>query len=473
MKKTISIIAALAIVAIFALPQTSQAQSNIMYGSSRNPLMNSANPAFFPSRARIYFALPGINLNLNSPLSYSNIFTYDSTANKTVINANNLLDTLSDGNPLRFGLGVHALGFGLDLGKFFLTLSTQVKTEMGLGLPSGLLDFLSNGNYGRTGSDAVELLNGDIVSMRAYAEQSMGVGIRLLDDALTIGARAKVLVGVLDVSNAGSSLSLTTAPDYSSLTATMDVNMNVSSAFDITMDSNGVKVNTDNISTKNMGVNFDLGSRYKIGIFDLSASVVDFGPGIHWTDNIKRFTNTGNTNSVTFSGLDVSGAMQGGTIDTTFANSIKDTLLEIVNFELKDGGEDYWSAIPTKVNLSGIAQLTEGIGVGAIFHGEFERGVVKVGDLYKTKNTGFHSRTSLLARLNLHDWVEVVAAMTVVSNNKHWDFLNPGVGITLTPFRTFQIYGFLDYISNMYIVDAKSINMSFGLNLFFGSGRRS
>ena len=75
-----------------------------------------------------------------------------------------------------------------------------------------------------------------------------------------------------------------------------------------------------------------------------------------------------------------------------------------------------------------------------------------------------------MARAGFKDWIEVVAAASVISSKGDWSFFNPGVGITLTPFRTLQIYTFLDYISNIYLVDAKQFNISFGLNLFFGKG---
>jgi hypothetical protein len=467
----ISLIALAAI--LLAMPSIASAQSNIMYGSSRNPLMNTANPAFFPSKSRIYLSLPGANINLSSPLSYSSIFQIDTVNNKTIINANSILDTLTDGDNFRFGTGINAVGFGLDLGKFFLTLSAQAKVDFGLGMPTGLVTFLNEGNYGHTGDDIIELIDGNFVSARVYGEGAVGFGIRLLDDRLTIGARVKMLIGYLDLSNAGSSLTLQTAPDYSSMTANLNLDMNYTSAIDIHTDTinNQTTANVRTYMPKNYGVNFDLGARYATDLFEVSASVNDFGPGIHWTDGVQKIVSARENNSFTFTGVDVSELMQGGKMDSTYTQMLLDSLKSLADYKFVDSDKDYWTSIPTKVNLGGMFHFTNFLSAGVLFHGEFERGLVKVGDVFKTKNVGFYSRTSLLARANLHDWVEVVAAASVVTNNGNWSWFNPGIGLTLTPFRAIQVYTFLDYISNIYLVDAKQLNISVGLNLLFGSSR--
>ena len=79
MKRLTFLATAIALVALMIwTPSESQAQtSSILYGSSRNPLMNSANPAFFPSRSRVYLSLQGVNMNIVSPLAYNSIIQYD------------------------------------------------------------------------------------------------------------------------------------------------------------------------------------------------------------------------------------------------------------------------------------------------------------------------------------------------------------------------------------------------------------
>ena len=131
MRKNVARLAAVALLMVaMAMPEVLNAQSNIMYGSSRNPLMNTANPAFFPSRSRVYLSLPGANLDFSSPLAYSSIFQVDTAAQKTYINANSLLDTLANGEKIRFGTNVNAVGLGLNFGKFFLTVFCYVFSNL-------------------------------------------------------------------------------------------------------------------------------------------------------------------------------------------------------------------------------------------------------------------------------------------------------------------------------------------------------
>ena len=470
MKKRIIISAVL--FASLALPQIAMSQSSaIMYGSTRNPVTNSYNPAFFPRNSRLYLSLPNAGVEFAGPLSYSDIFRYDPETQKTFINAGNILDSLSQGQSLRLGSDIHAVGLGINFGHFFITASTRVRLDVGVGLPRGLTDFLKYGNWDLTGPEnAIELLGGNMVSGRLYGEGAVGLGINL-GPRLTVGARAKVLMGYLDFSDNGSSLKLTTAEDYSSLTADLDFNFHTASCVDIQYDSATRKFSNPKILTytpNNRGFCFDFGFRYATGLFEIAGSLLDIGKGIHWQENIKSVVSPSGSNSVTFSGVDVSSFIQGGSVDTNIVNDLKDSLMSMVGFEFVDGGEDYWTTIPTKINLSGIINITKGLSAGIYFHGELEKGILKIGDEFKEEDFNLNSRTSVLARISIADWVEIIAATAVIKGYDGWSFFNPGGGLSLTPLRVLQVYAYLDYISDFYVVDAKKLNVSVGVNLFFG-----
>ena len=295
-KSMIGLMVAALLTAMVALPELAGAQSSsLLYGSSRNPLANSTNPAFFPRNSRGYLSLPTVSIGLNSPLSYASIFHYDSTDDKTHINLNNLLDTMSNGEKLRFNTGIYPIGLGLNFNKFFITVSTEAKVDVRFSLPEGIVTFLNEGNYGYTGPDnAIELLDGDLISARVYAEAALGFGYRITD-RLTVGGRLKMLAGLMDLSNGGSSITLTTAPDYSSMTANMNLNLNYAGLMSINYDSVSGKTTMDFNAgmPKSMGFNMDLGARYATDLFDVSASILDLGPGIHWKDNIRKVVSCG------------------------------------------------------------------------------------------------------------------------------------------------------------------------------------
>lgn len=459
-----------------ALFETQAQTSSVLYGASRNPHMNSVNPAFFPSNSSLYLSLPSANVNLNSPLAYSDIFQYDSTQQITYINANNILDSLQSDGRLRFATNVHAVGMGLRLGKTFVTLSSQAKLDVGLGIPEGLVTFVNEGNANNAGDGKyLELLDGELLTLRAYGEIAVGLGHTFdisMDGKLTLGGRAKMLVGYYDLSTAGSSLRLYTGEDYSSLTADVNLMINNTSAVPFLKDENGNVTGIDysniNYFPNNRGVGFDLGARLELGFLDFSLSVLDFGPGIHWQDGVQQIVSARDTNMFTFTGLDITGLVQSGKIDSTYTSALVDSLRSLAEYTTVDG-EAYWTAIPTKLNVGAMMHVTQGLTVGLLFHGQFNRGLVKLDDVFKTKVTGFSSNTTVMARLNILDWVELVGCASMLTNNGRYSWFNPGFGVTLTPLRVFQVYAMMDYISNQYIVDTKNLNVTVGLNLLFGS----
>lgn len=459
------IIALAALSLLLCLPMTSKAQSSLMYGSSRNPLMNTQNPAFFPSRSRVYVTLPNFSIGLNSPASVNSLAKYDPEQDKTIINANSLLDTLSSDN-FRLGLNLVPFGFGFNLNKLFFTFSTQLKTQLAFGIPQGIVTFLNEGNYYHTGDDVIELINGNFINATVYSEAALGAGYRI-NDNLTVGLRLKGLMGVLDLSNGGSSLTLQTDPNYTALTANLNLDMNLAMPGEIVhdSDSNITNVNFSNFKPGNYGACFDLGARYATDRFEVSASILDLGPGIKWTEGIHKVVSARENNSLTFTGMDISETMHGGQIDTGFAQMLIDSLKSMLDYKIIDGGDPYWTRIPTKFNLGGMYNFNSYLSAGLHFHGELEHGLVKDGDEFKSKLTGFFSRTSLLARANVKDWLELVVTASVLQSHSNWDWFNPGIGITFTPFRTAQFYLFLDYISALPIIDAKQLNLSFGFNL--------
>ena len=85
------------------------------------------------------------------------------------------------------------------------------------------------------GDDYIELLDGQLLTARVYGEAALGFGMNI-NDNLTIGARAKLLVGYFDLSTAGSSARLYTAEDYSSITGVMDLRLNNTSALEVVTD---------------------------------------------------------------------------------------------------------------------------------------------------------------------------------------------------------------------------------------------
>lgn len=460
------ILARLLLVVVVALGPSAMAQtSNVLYSSSRIPQTNAMNPAFFPSNNRVYIALPCANINLTSPLSYSDVVSYQPGDTVTTINMNKLLDSLSHNGNVRMDANIYAVGLGLNLGKTFFTVSSQAKVNFNLGLPSGVLEFLNEGNYAHRGvGNEMTLVDGNLLNVRAYSEYAVGFGHKF--GRLTVGGRLKILDGYLDLSTTNTNLKLYTAEDLSSMRADLYYQLRVAGALQIDKTDDKFNIGLTSYVPNNWGYNFDLGVRYETGFLDFSASVLDIGPGIHWQENIYNLTPENGSSSFEFSGINMNSTIHNGQFDTaTFAN-LKDSLLHAIQPELADGGSDYWTTIPTKLNASAMLHLSNALRVGAMFHGEFDHNIQSVSDATGSlQSTTFRQSTTILGNLNLRDWVEIMASISVVDDGNKVNWFNPGAGVNISLFRTFQVYAAVDYMSSMYLVDLKSLSFYMGLNL--------
>ncbi len=466
-RKLTTLIAGLAMMAgsFFIAPQAQAQNSNLIYSATRMPQSNLANPALYPSRNRFYLALPGVNINFQSPLSFNNIFEYQQGDTAAFINMNHLLDTLGANGNLAFDLDVPVAGVGLDLGKFFLTANVGVKLNSSIGIPVGLSTFLNQGNVPFRGAgNELYLLDGNLLDATLYAEAGVAAGLRLTDN-LTVGARFKVMDGYFNMSTVNTMLRLYTSTGADELRA--DINYQLRSAGCIAIDSNN-NFSISNYIPNNYGVGFDIGARFENDLFDISASINDIASTITWSENVKNIVPSNGEGSFSFTGLDLTGLIQNGSMDTSMFNNITDTIMNIVTPSYLEG-ESYKTHIPTKFNLSGMVKLGR-FRAGALFHGEFDHTIENLDAANQAiRNNSFHSSTSIVGEMNIADWVEILASFSVVDDGHKVNWFNPGLGVSVSLGRAIQIYGMMDYISNLRLVEAKSFNVSLGLNLLLSN----
>ena len=136
---------------------------------------------------------------------------------------------------------------------------------------------------------------------------------------------------------------------------------------------------------------------------------------------------------------------------------------------------DYWFSIPTKINLGASFSFAKILRAGLLFHGQFDRGLLSQRNKYELDLTGdikntFRFNTTLSFHANLFNWAEVIIGSSIVYDGKKINPLNPGIGLVFTPATAFQVYLMADYVSSIYLVEAKAFNVKFGLNLLFGMG---
>lgn len=431
--------------------------NELMYHSFRLPQSNQLNPSFFPRNNLGYFTLPRVNVSFGMPIHYKDLgLQYNPTTRKTELNIVELLNKLSEDDQLNFDVNFDIFGFGFRVNRMFFTFGSSVSVNANVTLPKDAFETLTGNGDNLVGSEnAMDLASDDFVTLNSYLRLSLGGGYEFEQIPLTIGAHINFLNGIANVNTKETDIKLyATDRYYSSLIALMDYKIQSAGIASF----KNQKIETSG-SPSNWGCTFDLGAQYAYDNFLFSASLIDVGPGIHWSQNVMSHTPKKNT--ITFSGVDITTLITGGQFDTTFAQRFRDSLTYIYEMNDEEGG-DFWFSIPTKINLGASYTFWENrLRAGFLFHGQWDKGLVSHGN----KNNRFRFNTTLSLTANFGDWFEIMVGNSLVFDSHRTDLINPGIGFIVTPFKTIQFYTMLDYISDFYVVECKSFNFSAGLNL--------
>lgn len=476
MKKTLNIYIIMLLflsVVSSAKAQGYNEENALMLQSFRMPQSLNYNPSLFPEKNQVYVTLPGFGMQFVSPASLGDFLRYDPTQELTILDFDQLCDQLSESNKLRFGMELNLLGFGFKIHNSFFTFSSRVVADFSLGLPSSTIDFLRKGNVDANGNtiESMNIVDGDLFNAQAFTEIAIGGGHKFEMIGLTVGARAKLLYGILNLTTDQTRIVLQTSPDYSNISADVSYQLNMASVaeFDTNWNPNIHFGDLTNLGNSNMGVAFDLGAKYDIGPFSISAAILNLSAGIHWKQNTYQVVPKSGGETFHFDGLDVSTLVSGGSINTdTVTNNFKKQLDSLAARHVE--GMEYWHSIPTQVYVAGNYTFNNLLRGGLTLHGQFDRGLLcksNDGDV-KTKNT-FRFNTTITAGVNVFNWLEVTFGNSLVFDGGKADFLNPGMAFVFTPGTVFQIYLVTDYISSIYIVDNKAFNFKMGINLLLGN----
>lgn len=455
--------------------------NNLFYHSFRTPQSNQLNPAFFPNKNTFYMTMPSFGMRFGAPLSISDIMYYDQTTDNTVISINRILDSLTTNNRFRLGIDMDIIGFGLRVGNTFITLNARWVNDFSLGIPMDMVNALLTGNVDDNGQvlNEVRLLDGDLMNFTSYLETSLGVGHRLSALGLTIGARAKLLSGVMNVQTDNSRIVLNSGNELDSVS--IDAYYQIQGALCVPVDS----LETFNLSHlgigdiigafgSNTGVAFDIGAKYDLGPFAFSLSVNDLTAGIHWKKNTYTVGPNGGHATFTFDGANVRTILDRGEMNTDSVTAQLQNFLTNLTPDTATGA-DYWFSIPTKLNIGASYSFAKLLRAGLLLHGQWDRGLMSRKNNYELDLTGdlkntFRFNTTLTLGVNLFNWAELIVGSSIVYDGSKINPLNPGVGMVFSPATALQMYVMADYVSSIYLVEAKAFNVKFGLNLLIGNG---
>ena len=446
---------------------------NTMYFMDRLPQSSYINPAQTP-KCKFYIGgvivpifgqlPPPITFAANLPIDYNDVIFHgsgeysDSLITPLHPNANidDFLKKLRKVNYVTTDFQLSLLNFGFKSGeKSFFTFDLSERMFAGAGLPKSLFEFAAKGN------DAVRLADftGLGVNVTYYHQLALGLQHQF-SKSLSMGLRAKFLIGVANVRNAETTLKLTTAEktNYINVEAEYIVNTNV--PLEVTLDDEGyvsdisfnnVFEDKSNITkyallTGNYGAALDFGFSKDINsFFTAFFSVEDLGV-INWKKNASKFA-IYDEDSMKFEGVKISDLRVDDFADMIDPDSI------VSNFtEIRYDEQSYVTTLPTKLYA------------GLRYHASKR---MSLGVLGKLEFLPYKVRPSMMLTANFKPFKFTAATLSYSCMNGN--FNNIGVGFTLHPGIS-QWYFVSDNLigAALFPTNSREISFRMGCNLVFG-----
>ena len=263
---------------------------------------NYLNPSYIP-KEKIFLGIPiisGVHLSINNKLSYNEMITEE--INSRYLDISNNLDKFQRNNMISAHLNANLFHFGFKTSNNkLISLSVRERVEIDILYPKQFLSVLYNSTL---------YTNQNILLSKAGLKGShfreYGFGYASAKNKfLTIGFRAKLLVGFNDVSlPANFAANLVLNDEYFQIENTTLKNFRLqSSGIDSYQDYKDDLIN--NIyNDKNYGVGFDLGMSYDLNYKNsISASLLDIG-FIRW-DKTNQNAVVESSSSLDFYGINI------------------------------------------------------------------------------------------------------------------------------------------------------------------------
>lgn len=270
------------------------------------------------------------------------------------VSAQEFLGSLKDDNYTNSGICFNLVSYGWRKDAAYHTLEASVRAGYAASFPKEIFTIAKLGT-GETHYD----LGGLSLSQNAMVELAYGYS-RKLSDYISVGARAKLLVGIESLSYRLTRLDLTLSENVYEARIEADLDL-TSGMKKIRPDNDGnLTLNPLNLSSKDRwklpsgaGVAVDLGIvATPLEGLTLSASIVDLG-GIFW-----YYGNAGKSQgTTTFTGMDSLSMeqIQGGNIKEQFNDELNSLLASLKLKAL--GSKKSLEAIPFNVNLAAKYEL--------------------------------------------------------------------------------------------------------------------
>lgn len=413
------------------------------------------NPALANDYSYISVPLLGnFNLDVNGTLGLKDLLYNVNGKTVTYLNPNvstgDVLGNINDENKFGANVKLQILGFGFKAFGGYNTVGINARVNTALTLPGAIIEATKEGLTNQT----YDFSNMSL-SANSYAEIAFGHS-RQIGENLSVGAKAKVLIGLAGADLQVNKAQLSLGEDRYTAVVDADMYVNTKKAV-FKHDKNETTgreyvsgVDEAGVGVNGFGVAVDLGAVYKLDDWAFSASVTDLGV-LKYSNSLHASTNgerTFDTNKYVFNVDDSAPNSFGNEIDR-----LTDGLGEL--YQLSDKG----SADGQKVSLGTTLR------VGAEYTMPFYRGL-SLGVL-GTARTGNCSWSEVRVAANLTPVKCLSASVSAATGTYGFGF----GGVLALNTRGFNMFVAMDRVlgevSKQFIPLNSNASVSLGVNVPF------
>lgn len=280
---------------------TASAQNNATgYFNDGYLYRHQMNPAI--GNGESYFSMPflsNLNVGIRGNVGVGDFLFYKGGKTMTLLHPDistaEAMKPFSDSPKMSNDLRYDLFSFGMRNRKSYITFGIALRSDVGIELPSELFHLAKEGPKNQSYD-----LSAFNVSANAYTEVSFGYA-RQIDTKLNIGAKAKVLLGILNVEGKAKEAHLDLMEDKWQASVDAEVNASMQGLqylSDESGPSDGKAIDEldfDGFGFGGYGFAFDLGATYDINDdWKVGLSLLDLGM-IFWSNNMQASTNGRNT----------------------------------------------------------------------------------------------------------------------------------------------------------------------------------
>ena len=442
------------------LPTMVSAQQNLRSGYFLDGYVYKykMNPAMAAERG--FFAMPVLsNLSVSAETTFGlGTFLYPTenglaTFLSPNVPAETFLNNIGENNKVNVNLDMTLFATGFWKGKSFHTIDLAMRTDLAANIPGSLFEFMKLGNTNLNAWNVADVR----ARSAARLEFAYGYSRSFLDDALRVGARAKLLWGVYRLDAYVDKMSLEMNADKWTLESHGNLMMTAPVSF---MLKEGNKIDfmsldTDNLVqnllTPNLGFAIDLGATYDfLDYFTASLSVLDLGV-MNWKNTMYAST--------------PDSAWEFGGFESINMNSIEDELyglvddvIELFEFEQKEIG--------LKESSTLAATIHAGIEARMPFYERLSFGMLYTQRLEKAYSWSEGRFAASIAPCN---WFSATTNYAISNFGHSWggalNLHTHGFGF----FVGLDSFAPLFNVSPQFIpIDSINTNLSLGINFTFG-----